>query len=376
MIAPIGTGHNGCSQCAARPKILWCYGRGSGMRHFLIITCLAALAWAVVPVCVALAQADFPTVESEVEPSLQPDEAGPGATAPLEEGGFKTEQNDKEPKESGDEAEVSAALPLGDPLTILRLSVIPIFIWVIKNLISYSFLRRHVTRAIYVDIEYRMRFTELFIKSTKDWIEHYEPYKDRVPFLRVGREDHHMYANIQSDLRECTWGEEVAAVRLIYRSFDEVERAADRIRQTYSDLLALSREKSLAMKRDTAIGLRQRMKDQIAAEVGRIEGCLAFGRKLARKQKRTCQGKMIRKAIVGALYGLYVGSCTAVKFGTLYVHFYLPAYWPRWVRLSSFLRCRSIRAFSWGWRFCCQCGEEACISFLGRKTKFEFGKLS
>jgi len=269
------------------------------MRHFLIITCLAALAWATAPMQAALAQGDLPTVESEAGTPTdsteeitppKPKEVLPNVREPEEKDQHATE------RENGGEAGVSAALPLGDPLTILRLSVIPIFIWVIKNLISYSFLRRHVTRAIYVDIEYRMRFTELFIQSTKDWIEHYEPYKDRVPFLRVGREDHHMYANIQSDLRECTWGEEVAAVRLIYRSFDEVERAADRIRQTYSDLLALSREKSLAMKRDTEIELRQRMKDQIAAEIDRIEEVFGFWEKVGRKTKKVLPNKKDSKS--------------------------------------------------------------------------------
>ena len=161
-------------------------------------------------------------------------------------------------------------------LMIARLAIIPIFVWVTKNLFTYSFLRRHVTRAIYVDVEYRMRFAELFIKATQDWLSDYEPANSHVPFLRVGKEDHHMYGTIQSDLRECTWGEEVASVRLIYRTFDEVERAADRIRLAYNEILSFTRDAQPTVKRDVILDKRKRIRKQIEAEVKRLEEVFAF----------------------------------------------------------------------------------------------------
>jgi len=198
-----------------------CYGRGSGMRHFLIITCLVALAWATAPA--ALAQADLPTVESEVEPSPEPDEAGPGATIPLEEEDPKAEQNDKEQQESG------ALLSLSDPLTIARFVVTPILLWVLKNLVSYSFRRMHIARTIYVDVEYQLLFLDMAIKGLKSWLIDLSQKPPVVPYLRLSPDRHYVYPSIQADILECMWGEEITAVRFFYRDMEQVERHAEKI---------------------------------------------------------------------------------------------------------------------------------------------------
>lgn len=247
------------------------------MQHFLIITCFAALAWATAPA--ALAQADLPSVESEAGPPTdsteeitppKPEEVLPNVQEPEEKDLPATEQ------EGSVKAGVRAALPLGDPVTILRLSVIPIFIWVIKNLISYSFLRRHVTRAIYVDIEYRMQFTKLCITAGRNWVSNFDPRMKRMPLLNISRENHHMYAALQSDIKECTWGSEVASVRLVYRSFDEIENIAERISRTFDEILVHSRDGARYISNFREYERVVRLRDQIEADLLRIEEIYSF----------------------------------------------------------------------------------------------------
>lgn len=192
------------------------------MRHFLIITCFAALAWATAPA--ALAQADLPTVESEVEPSPEPDEAGgPDATTPLEEEGPKAKQNDKGQKESG------VLLSLSDPLTIARFVVTPILLWVLKNLVSYSFRRMHIARTIYVDMEYQLLFLNRAVEGLTEWLNGLSQQPPIVPYLRLSPDRHYVYPSIQSEILECMWGEEITAVRLFYRDMEQVEQCAEKI---------------------------------------------------------------------------------------------------------------------------------------------------
>ncbi|MEP2758831.1 MULTISPECIES: hypothetical protein [Alphaproteobacteria] len=203
------------------------------MRHFLIITCLAALTCATAPVQVALAQADSPIVESEVEPSPEPSEETPGESTPSEEGGPKAEQNDKEQKESG------VSLSLSDPLTIARFVVTPILLWVLKNLVSYSFRRMHIARTIYVDVEYQLLFLDKAVEGLTKWLSDLSQKPPVVPYLRLSPDRHYVYPSIQADILECMWGEEITAVRFFYRDMEQVERHAEKIAASAHAIYAL-----------------------------------------------------------------------------------------------------------------------------------------
>ena len=223
MIAPVGAAILVVLSVPRALRYFGCYGRGSGMRHFLIITCLAALTCATAPVQVALAQADSPIVESEVEPSPEPSEETPGESTPSEEGGPKAEQNDKEQKESG------VSLSLSDPLTIARFVVTPILLWILKNLVSYSFRRMHIARTIYVDVEYQLRFLNRAVEELEKWFGGLRQWPPVVGYLRLSPDRHYVYPSIQTEILECMWGEEITAVRLFYRDMEQVERCAEKI---------------------------------------------------------------------------------------------------------------------------------------------------
>lgn len=257
------------------------------MRHFLIITCLSALTWAAAPAQAALAQEDSQTVESGTEPSPDLDGAKPEVERPSEppanpqdekpEGGQSENPSDvdADTKAFSDQCDpaCNSTSGISDPLTILRIAVAPIVLWIVKNLVSYSFQRIHMARAIYVDVEYRMMFARYCIVAGKRWLCEFDEKGPRVPLLNISKEDHRLYAALQPDLRECTWGAEVAATRLAYRSFDEMESVASRIADTYKELLSVSRQapKSGEQKPDM-----KRYRDLIAADIGRIERTYMF----------------------------------------------------------------------------------------------------
>ena len=209
-----------------------CYGRGSAMRHFLIITCLAALTCAAAPVQAALAQAGSPIVESEAERSPEPNEEARGST-PLEEGGSKAEQNDKEQKDNG------ASLSLSDPLTIARFVVTPILLWILKNLVSYSFRRVHIARTIYVDVEYQLRFLDGAIDGLAKWLGDLRKSPKVISYIRLSPDRHYVYPSIQREILECMWGQEITAVRLFYRDMEQVERYAERISTSATTIFGL-----------------------------------------------------------------------------------------------------------------------------------------
>lgn len=287
MIAPVEAAllvvpdANGVLRC------LRCYGRGSAMRHFLIITCLAALVWATAPVQAALAQEDLPTVESEAEPSPEPDEAEPEVAEPSKLSADPQEEKaedgqserpsdaDANTKAFSDQCDpaCNSTSGISDPLTILRIAVAPIVLWIVKNLVSYSFQRIHMARAIYVDVEYRMMFARYCVVAGKRWLSEFDEKGPRVPLLNISKEDHRLYAALQPDLRECTWGAEVAATRLAYRSFDEMESVASRIADTYKELLSVSRQAPKSGERKPDM---KRYRDLIAADIGRIERTYMF----------------------------------------------------------------------------------------------------
>ena len=159
-----------------------------------------------------------------------------------------------------------------DPFSFIKLTIFPVVAWILKNLISYSFMRVHATRAIYVDVEYRLRFLRLAIREGKAWLENFDPVQPRVPLLNISREDHVVYGAIQADLKECTWGNEVAAIRLFYRSLGEVESIKSRVHDVFQRLLEESR--SIANPSTPAAGLHlnlERYRDQVAAEVQAME---------------------------------------------------------------------------------------------------------
>ncbi len=288
-----------------------CYGRGSGMRHFLIITCLAALTCAAAPVQVALAQTDSPTIESGIEPLLAPDEAEPEPAKPSkpsadpqgqkEEDGQSKSQTDAEAdtKPSSDRCDpaCNSMSGISDPLTILRIAVAPIVLWIVKNLVSYSFQRIHMARAIYVDVEYRLLFTEQCIETGRRWVEAFDANQNqpRIPILNISREDHRLYTALQPDLRECTWGAEVAAIRLIYRSFDEIENVADRISKTYAELLAASRNLSRAPRGSRSGTNLNRYRDLIEADIARIERIFAFWLAVSLRAKKFHASNWLRR---------------------------------------------------------------------------------
>ena len=273
------------------------------MRHFLIITCFAALAWATAPA--ALAQADLPTVESEVEPSLEPDEAGPGATAPLEEvagffnwisngwraiahtifvwlGGDNVRQGNLENGALGNS--------LSDPVTILRFVATPFAFWLLKNLISYSFLRIHVLRSLYADIEYRLRFTHTCITNTERWLQSTSGRIDRtVPFLGTAKEEHIVYPTMQSDIRECTWSEEVTALRILYRGLDEIEVRLGKIENCFSQMVAHSRRMDEAnIAPHVHNQMMRRYRSEIQENLSQIKEIYRFWKKVG---LRSCRRK-------------------------------------------------------------------------------------
>ena len=246
------------------------------MRHFLIITCLAALTCAAAPVQVALAQVDSPTVESEVEPLPKFDE-------PESDGAMSSGEDDSKDRSTRNESKLDPSsggaclfnwfpnnlreVPnaffmwlgggdarqgtlengalgnsLSDPLTILRFVVTPFAFWLLKNLISYSFLRIHVLRSLYADIEYRLRFTHTCIMNTERWLRTTSGRMNRaVPFLGTAKEEHIVYPTMQSDIRECLWGREVTALRILYRGLDEIEVRLGKIENCFSQMIAHSR---------------------------------------------------------------------------------------------------------------------------------------
>lgn len=270
------------------------------MRHCLIITCLAALVWATAPVQAALAQEDSPTVESEAEPSPEPDEAEPEVAEPSElsadpqdekaEDGQSENPSDADTKAFSDQCNpaCNSTSGISDPLTILRIAVAPIVLWIVKNLVSYSFQRIHMARAIYVDVEYRLLFAEQCIEAGRRWVEAFDANQSqpRMPVLNISREDHRLYTALQPDLRECTWGAEVAAIRLIYRSFDEIENIADRISKTYAELLTASRNLSRAPRGSRSGTNLNRCRDLIKADIDRIERIFAFWLGVSFRAKR------------------------------------------------------------------------------------------
>lgn len=257
------------------------------MRHFLIITCLSALTWAAAPAQAALAQEDSQTVESGTEPSPDLDGAKPEVERPSEppanpqdekpEGGQSENPSDvdADTKAFSDQCDpaCNSTSGISDPLTILRIAVAPIVLWIVKNLVSYSFQRMHMARAIYVDVEYRMMFARYCIVAGKRWLSEFDEKSPRVPLLNISKEDHRLYAALQPDLRECTWGAEVAAIRLAYRSFDEMESVAGRIADTYKELLSISRQRPNRGERKPDL---KRYRDLIAADIGRIERTYLF----------------------------------------------------------------------------------------------------
>lgn len=227
------------------------------MRHFLIITCLAALVWATAPAQAALAQVDFSTVESEVEPSPDADEVGQDGSIPSEEvAGFFNWVSNKQREVAdalfgwlgGDNVRQgtlengASGNSLSDPVTILRFVATPFAFWLLKNLISYSFLRIHVLRSLYADIEYRLRFTHTCITNTERWLRTTSGRMNRaVPFLGTAKEEHIVYPTMQSDIRECLWGGEVTALRILYRGLDEIEVRLGKIENCFSQMIAHSR---------------------------------------------------------------------------------------------------------------------------------------
>lgn len=275
------------------------------MRHFLIITCLVALAWLAAPA--ALAQADLPTVESEVEPSPEPDEAKPEAAKPSDPQEEKAEDGQSESPSDADadtkafsdqcDPACNSTSGISDPLTILRIAVAPIILWIVKNLVSYSFQRIHMARAIYVDVEYRLLFAEQCIEAGRRWVEAFDANQNqpRIPILNISREDHRLYTALQPDLRECTWGVEVAAIRLIYRSFDEIENVADRISKTYAELLAASRNLSRAPRESRSGTNLNRYRDLIEADIARIERIFAFWLAVSLRAKKFHASNWLRR---------------------------------------------------------------------------------
>ncbi|MEQ9518552.1 MAG: hypothetical protein RLN89_03835 [Parvibaculum sp.] len=298
------------------------------MRHFLIITCLAALVWANTPVQAALAQEDSSTVESDTEPSPDFDEVKPEVEKPSElpaisrdekagDGQSKSPPDaDADTKALSDECDpaCNSMSGISDPLTILRIAVAPIVLWIVKNLVSYSFQRIHMARAIYVDVEYRLLFAEQCIEAGRRWVEAFDANQNqpRIPILNISREDHRLYTALQPDLRECTWGAEVAAIRLIYRSFDEIENIADRISQTYADLLAASRNLSRAPRGGRSGTNLNRYRDLIEADIDRVERIFAFWLAVSFRAKRGYLKSKLRK--VAWKVGFYRASNVLLRF--------------------------------------------------------------
>lgn len=128
---------------------------------------------------------------------------------------------------------------LSDPLTIARFVVTPILLWILKNLVSYSFRRIHIARTIYVDVEYQLRFLDRAVEGLTKWLNGLSQKPPVVPYLRLSPDRHYVYPSIQEDILECMWGEEITAVRFFYRDMEQVERHAEKIAASAHAIYAL-----------------------------------------------------------------------------------------------------------------------------------------
>jgi hypothetical protein len=292
------------------------------MRHFLIITCLAALTCAAAPVQVALAQADSPAVESEVEPLPKFDE-------PDSDGAISSGEDDSKDRSARNESKLDPSsggaclfdwfpnnlreVPnaffmwlgggdarqgtlengalgnsLSDPLTILRFVVTPFAFWLLKNLISYSFLRIHVLRSLYADIEYRLRFTHTCIMNTERWLRATSGRMNRaVPFLGTAKEEHIVYPTMQSDIRECLWGREVTALRILYRGLDEIEVRLGKIENCFSQMIAHSRRMDEAnVLPHVHDQMMRRYRSEIQENLSQVKAIYGFWKKVGLRSYR------------------------------------------------------------------------------------------
>lgn len=259
-------------------------------------------------------------------------------------------------------SKVREAAALSDPVTILRFAVAPIVLWIIKNLVSYSFQRIHMARAIYVDVEYRLLFARGCIDAGRQWLQDFDVTRPEIPVLNIDREEHRLYVILQPDLRECTWGAEVAAIRLAYRSFDEIESIAGRIAKTYAELLTLSRSLSQQLVSGRNQARIKRHSDLIASDIDRIERIYLFWLQVSRRARRQYPNSEF------AVFALYVWCCRNLlpeKVFRAFCRLYQQnsTTHPRWIA-------RSLLYNKWLWHLMCVYVPLAVLLLLGYVVVF------
>ena len=121
------------------------------------------------------------------------------------------------------------------PVDILRFLIFPVIIWIAANLVNYSIKRMHLARILYVDTAYRLRFAARSVITLQKWLREFET--QRRPLLRspIMQEKHEVYPSIQDALVSATWGQEIPAVRIYYRDFQEIEERAGKIAEIYGN---------------------------------------------------------------------------------------------------------------------------------------------
>lgn len=123
---------------------------------------------------------------------------------------------------------------------LLRIAVVPIFVWLFKNVIL-SFLERwRLISTLYVDIPNRIFDHIVVARRINRWLEQTAGEMlptDRIPFLSVLQEDHHVYKNVQSYLLTSLWGDEILQVRNAYRNLEIIEQRVERVDRNYRDLI-------------------------------------------------------------------------------------------------------------------------------------------
>lgn len=172
------------------------------------------------------------------------------------------------------------------PELVLRFALIPMLLWIAKNLVAYAFRRHHALRSLYADAFYRLGFAEQAVRNIRKGLEDFEIKNPMLPTSLARRENHFLYQSLQADLKECTWGNEVAAIRLLYRSLDQIDGSVDVIARRHEKALELSRKVSdTTTSNATALELK-RLVREIGSEAHSIQDELQFWKKVRRLARK------------------------------------------------------------------------------------------